>query len=171
MMAHKNTERGSRFMALTLHARGLLALATLVFVAAPTFADEDPTGLCEQLAVLADAGNDGRFHQVGIVWKKDTERVACSGEGKAEKYFCRWFSAQPNHSQWISTSQAALACLGHDRLPPSDPDEFVIDSWWSRGAFAAESGPLFRERVRFTMDMNKGEKTGPSWIVFTAEPK
>jgi hypothetical protein len=170
MAAHRNIKKAIRFMALTLHARALLALATLVIGAVSAFAADEPA-FCKQLASLADAGNDGRFHQVRLVWKKDADRVACSGEGKAEKRFCRWFTAQPEHIHWISMSQEALTCLGQDPLPPSDPDEFVIHSWWSRGGFPAKSGPLLRERVEFTMDMDLEDEAGPWWLLFTARPR
>lgn len=142
------------------------------FLAAPAFADQQPD-LCGQLALLADAGRDGRVHQVRLVWKEGGEVAACKAHGAVERRICRWIRRDESARYFVSFSQDALGCLGRDPLPPEDPDPDVValDAHWTKGAFHVESGPLLREGQRFTMELDLDPESGPSWILFTARPK
>jgi hypothetical protein len=139
----------------TLHACAWKALAASSVSVTPASAEDEPR-LCRELGALADASRDGRTHQVRIVFTGgDDERARCTGSGKVERKFCRWFSAHPENAHFVSMTQKALTCLERDPQPPQDdPDVIVLHAWWSRGTFDAESGPLSRDPVSFVMDMD-----------------
>ena len=142
----------------------------LLTVSLPAFAAGDPD-FCAQLARLGDATRDSRVHQVRIVWTAAADAPSCKATGAAERSVCAWLARHRAESFMITLSQQALACLGHDPLPPDDPGVFVTNAWWSRGSFGAVSGPLMRADLDYTMDLNLDGETGPWWILLTARPK
>ena len=144
-------------------------LAALLAFVVPAFAAGE-SDLCGQLSKFVDDDHAG-FRQVRLVWRSQRPAPECTATDAAERRLCRWLVAHHATEYPVVLSQEALACLGHDPLPPDDPDVFVTNAWWTRGGFEAESGPLHRDGLSFAMDMDLDGDHGAQWMLFTARRK